>query len=155
MTPAAGDRAPDFDLEGEGHARVTLAGFAGRSNVLLVFHPYVFTPICAEEAQDLQANLQSFRDAETEVVFVSCDSAPARKAFKESLGATYEFAADFWEHGAVARAYGVFDEELGVSLRGTFLIDKEGTVIWSLVKGLGEKRELMAEQSLGTLTDHA
>ena len=102
--------------------------------MLLVFHPCAFTPVCAEEALDLQANLESFRNAETEVVFVSCDSSATRQAWKKELGATYTFASDFWQHGAAARAYGVFDEETGAPVRGTFLIDKDGVVIWSLVK---------------------
>jgi mycoredoxin-dependent peroxiredoxin len=149
MAIETGDTAPAFDLQVDDHGRVALADFHGTSNVLLVFHPFVFTPICTEEALDLQENLESFRNAETEVVFVSCDSAAARQAWRKELGATYTFASDFWQHGAAARAYGIFDEALGVSLRGTFLIDKQGTVVWSLVKGLGERRVEMVEGSLG------
>ena len=74
MAIHAGDRAPEFDLEVKPGERVRLSEFAGRSNVLLVFHPFAFTPLCELEAQDLQENLESFRNAETEVVFVSCDS---------------------------------------------------------------------------------
>ena len=37
--------------------------------------------------------------------------------------------SDFWPHGAVAQAYGVFNEQLGCANRATFVIDKEGTVI--------------------------
>ena len=111
-----------------------LADFRGKRNVLLVFHPFAFTAVCREEALDLQANLESFHNAETDVIFVSCDTSAARQAWKQELGATYTFASDFWQHGAAARAYGVFDEETGASRRGTFLIDKDGIVIWSLVK---------------------
>ena len=59
-------------------AMARLSDFAGDRNVLLVFHPFAFTPVCEEEALDLEENLDSFRQAETEVVFVSCDSAPVR-----------------------------------------------------------------------------
>ena len=45
------------------------------------------------------------------MIFVSCDTSAARQAWKRELGATYAFASDFWQHGAAARAYGVFDEE--------------------------------------------
>ena len=151
MAIGTGDRAPDFDLEVDEHTRVALADFRGRANVLLVFHPQAFTAICAEEALDLEANLESFRNAQTEIVFVSCDTPAARQAWKKELGASYTFASDFWQHGVAARAYGVFDESSGLPLRGTFLIDMDGNVIWSLVKGIGEKRETMAEDSLGTL----
>jgi peroxiredoxin len=149
-----GDRAPEFDLEETNDRRVRLSDFAGRRNVLLVFHPFAFTPVCEEEALDLQENLDSFRNAQTEVVFVSCDSAAARQAWRRQLGAEYVFASEVWQHGAAARAYGVFDEESGAAVRGTFLIDKQGIVIWSLVKDQDTRRVEMVPESLDTL-EHA
>jgi peroxiredoxin len=131
---ATGEQAPEFELEVSPTERVRLADFRGRSNVLLVFHPFAFTPVCELEARDLQENLESFRHAETEVVFVSCDTSAARRAWRAQLGAEYTFASDFWPHGAAAKAYGVFNERTGAPLRGTFLIDKAGTVVWSLVE---------------------
>ncbi len=151
MAVKTGDRAPDFDLEVTHEERVTLADFAGRSNLLLVFHPLAFTEVCEDEALDLQENLESFRNSGTEVVFVSCDPAPARQAWKRQLGAEYTFASDFWPHGAAAKAYGVFDEDRGTPFRGTFLIDREGTVIWSLVKTSGGRREELVPESLDAI----
>jgi len=153
MVVRTGDRAPEFDLEVAHGERVRLSDFRGRSNVLLVFHPFAFTPVCEEEARDLQANLQSFRNAQTEIVFVSCDPAPARQAWKRELGAEYVFASDFWSHGAAAKAYGVFNETTGAPHRGTFLIDKEGTVIWSLVKITDERRTELVPESLHALEE--
>jgi peroxiredoxin (alkyl hydroperoxide reductase subunit C) len=135
-----GSSAPDFDLEGEDGGRVRLADFRGRRNVLLVFHPFAFTPVCEEEALDLQENQGAFESAETDVVLVSCDTPAARKAWKQALKLTYTLASDFWPHGAAAKAYGVFDEESGASIRGTFLIDKEGVVVWSLVNDTETRR---------------
>jgi peroxiredoxin len=136
-----GQRAPEFDLEVRAGERVRLSDFAGGRNVLLVFHPFAFTPLCELEAQDLQDNLESFRNAQTDVVFVSCDSSAARQAWREQLGAEYTFASDFWPHGAAAKAYGVFDETDGAAVRGTFLIDKSGTVIWTLVNDPHTRRD--------------
>ena len=156
MTIATGDRAPEFDLdEAAGRPRIRLSDYRGRSNVLLVFHPFAFTEVCAEEAQDLQDNLESFRNANTEIVFVSCDAPAARQAWKRELGAEYTFASDFWGHGIVAKSYGVFNEETGASVRGTFLIDRDGMVIWSLVKDSGTRRTEMVPESLETLDEHA
>ena len=152
MAIGTGDRAPEFDLEEEaGKPRVRLSDYLGRSNVLLVFHPFAFTPICAEEAMDLQENLASFRNANTEIVFVSCDASAARQAWKKELDAEYTFASDFWSHGASAKRYGVFNEETGAPLRGTFLIDQDGTVIWSLVNDDDRRRTEMVPDSLETL----
>jgi peroxiredoxin len=150
MPARTGDRAPEFDLEVSHGERVRLSDFLGRSNVLLVFHPFAFTAVCEDEARDLQENLESFRNAQTEIVLVSCDPSPARQAWKEQLGAEYVFASDFWPHGAVSKAYDVFDEETGAPIRGTFLIAKDGTVIWSLVKR-AERRTEMVPESLETL----
>lgn len=154
MAVGTGERAPEFDLEeAYGRPRLRLQDFRGRRNVLLVFHPYAWTPVCRDEALDLQANLESFHNAETEVIFVSCDTSAARQAWKQELGATYAFASDFWQHGTTARAYGVFDDETGAPLRGTFLIDKDGIVIWTLVKE-GRRTEMVPE-SLEALDEHA
>jgi peroxiredoxin len=151
MVVKTGDKAPEFDLEVTYRERVKLSDFRGRSNVLLVFHPFAFTAVCEEEARDLQENLESFRNAQTEIVFVSCDASAARQAWRRELGAEYTFASDFWSHGDVSKAYSVFNESTGAPHRGTFLIDKEGTVIWSLVKIGDERRVEMVPDSLEVL----
>jgi mycoredoxin-dependent peroxiredoxin len=151
MAVTTTEKAPGFDLEVTKSERVALSDFIGRSNVLLVFHPFAFTPVCEEEALDLQENLESFRNAQTEIVFVSCDPSAARQAWKKQLGVEYTFASDFWPHGAAAKAYGVFNEAKGAPYRGTFLIDKEGTIVWSLVKESGERRTEMVPESLEKL----
>jgi peroxiredoxin len=149
-----GDRAPEFDLEEASDLpRIRLSGYLGRSNVLLVFHPFAFTAVCTEEALDLQENLASFRNANTEIVFVSCDSSAARQAWKRELGAEYTFASDFWAHGEAAKRYGVFNETTGAAVRGTFLIDTDGLVIWSLVRDGDTRRTEMVPASLGSLRD--
>jgi mycoredoxin-dependent peroxiredoxin len=153
MTATTIETAPEFDLEVKDGERVRLSDFRGRSNVLLVFHPFAFTPVCEEEARDLQENLESFKNAQTEVVFVSCDSSPARQAWKEQLGAEYVFASDFWPHGQAAKAYGVFNERTGAPYRGTFLIDKDGQVIWSYLSPGDARRMEMVPDSLETLPE--
>ncbi len=144
-----GSEAPDFDLDVDRSARVRLADFRGRRNVLLVFHPFAFTPVCEDEARDLEENQAAFASADTDVVLVSCDSAPARQAWKQRLGLTYTLAADFWPHGAAAKAYGVFDEMSGAALRGTFLIGKDGIVVWTLVHDDDTRRAEIVSGPLG------
>ena len=149
MAIETGSKAPEFDLEVDRSERVRLSDFRGRRNVLLVFHPLAFTPVCEEEALDLQENLPSFEHADTEVILVSCDSAPARQAWKRQLELTYTLASDFWPHGAVAQDYGVFDAERGTPVRGTFLIDKEGVVVWTLVNDRDTRRTELVSGPLG------
>ncbi len=153
MTITTGDPAPEFDLEETYKHRVRLSDFYGKRNVLLVFHPFAFTAVCEEEARDLQENLGSFNAANTEVIFVSCDTSAARQAWKRQLGAEYLFASDFWNHGAAARAYGVFNEKTGAPVRGTFLIDTEGTVIWTLVTDTDTRRTELVDGPLDAMSD--
>jgi peroxiredoxin (alkyl hydroperoxide reductase subunit C) len=87
-------------------------------------------------------------------VFVSCDTSAARRAWRAQLGAEYTFASDFWPHGAAAKAYGVFNERNGAPLRGTFLIDKAGTVVWSLVEeDDDEQRTELVSGPLGAISE--
>lgn len=148
MAIEVGTAAPEFDLVGDQGGRVRLIDFRDRRNVLLVFHPFAFTPLCEDEARDLQENLPSLEHAETEVVLVSCDALATRQAWKRQLGLTYTLASDFWPHGEAARAYGVFEEETGASVRGTFLIDKSGAVVWSLVHDADTRRDEIASAPL-------
>ena len=140
-TIQTGSEAPAFDLHVVGSERVRLADFRGRRNLLLVFHPFAWTPVCEEEARDLEENLPSFASADTDVLLVSCDPPASRQAWKEHLKLSYTLASDFWPHGEVAKAYGVFDESSGASVRGTFLIDKDGVVVWSLVNDADTRRK--------------
>ncbi len=87
MAIGTGDRAPEFDLEETYQHTVRLEDYLGRRNLLLVFHPFAFTAVCAEEAMDLEENLESFDNAETDILFVSCDPSAARQAWKRELGA--------------------------------------------------------------------
>jgi peroxiredoxin len=152
MTVKTGDKAPEFDLAVTHEERVRLTDFLGRSNILLVFHPFAYTAVCEDEARDLQENLDAFRNANTEIVFVSCDATAARQAWRRELGAEYVFASDFWPHGAAAKAYGVFNERTGAPHRGTFLIDSAGTIIWSLVKVDDTRRDELSSAPLESLS---
>jgi peroxiredoxin len=84
------------------------------------------------------------------VLLVFRDSSAARQAWKRAVGLTYVVASDFWPHGAAARAYGVFDESKGAAVRGTFLIDKGGTVVWTLVHDADTRRTELATAPLET-----
>ena len=153
MAIGTGERAPDFDLAVGLDERVSLRDFLGRRNLLLVFHPFAFTPICDEEALDLQESLDELARSETDVVLVACEPTATRLAWKAHLGLTFTVASDFWPHGAAARAYGVFDEATGAPVRGTFLIDKSGTVLWTLEQDADTRRQGLTRDPLHTLDD--
>jgi peroxiredoxin len=64
-----------------------------------------------------------------QVLAVSCDSRHSQRVWAEQQGFTFPVLSDFWPHGAVAKDYGVFNDQLGCAIRATFLIGKDGTIV--------------------------
>ena len=74
-----------------------------------------------------------------QVVGVSCDSVYALQAWAGQLGGlAFPLCSDFWPHGAVTRAYGVLNEELGRPERAVIVIDPAGVVRYIDVHTLRE-----------------
>ncbi|MTE18879.1 redoxin domain-containing protein [Streptomyces sp. TRM43335] len=142
MAIEAGTEAPDFELRNQHGETVRLADFRGRKNVVLLFYPFAFTGVCTGELCALRDELPRFVNDDVQLLAVSCDSPFTLRVFAEQEGLDYPLLSDFWPHGAAARAYGVLDEEKGCALRGTFVIDKEGVVRWSVVNALPDARDL-------------
>ena len=141
MTIEIGTEAPDFTLKNQHGEEVSLSALRGKK-ALLVFYPFAFSGICTGELCELRDNLASFNDLGAEVLAISCDPMFALRAFAEKDGLSFSLLSDFWPHGQVASAYGVFDEERGCALRGSFLVDEEGVVRWKVENGLPDARDL-------------
>ncbi|MEW1841362.1 peroxiredoxin [Nonomuraea angiospora] len=132
-----GALAPDFELQDQHGTPVSLSQFRG-SRVVLVFYPLAFSGICHGE-------LSALRDQPldgAQLLTVSVDSMFTHRAWADREGYTFPLLSDFWPHGQVARAYGVFDEAKGFALRGTFIIDGEGVIRWSVVNPASAARDL-------------
>jgi mycoredoxin-dependent peroxiredoxin len=144
VTPQTGETAPDFELKDQHGQLVHLSDFKGKQAVVLVFYPFAFSGTCTGELCEIRDNLAVFTDADVQVVGISCDPMHSQRAFAESEGYEFPLLSDFWPHGAVAQAYGVFIDRVGMATRGTFLVDVEGVLRWSVVNGPGEARPLAA-----------
>ncbi|MER7914845.1 MULTISPECIES: peroxiredoxin [unclassified Streptomyces] len=142
MAIQVGDKAPDFELKDNHGRTVRLADFRGEKNVVLLFYPFAFTGVCTGELCELRDNLPRFADRDTQLLAVSNDSIHSLRVFAEQEGLEYPLLSDFWPHGNVSRDYGVFDEDKGCAVRGTFIIDKDGVVRWTVVNGLPDARDL-------------
>ncbi|MER6751585.1 peroxiredoxin [Streptomyces fungicidicus] len=142
MAIQAGDKAPDFELKDNHGAAVRLSDFRGQKNVVLLFYPFAFTGVCTGELCEVRDHLPQFADRDTQVLAVSNDSIHTLRVFAEQEDLEYPLLSDFWPHGNVSRAYGVFDEDKGCAVRGTFIIDKEGVVRWTVLNGLPDARDL-------------
>lgn len=109
--------------------------------VVLVFYPFAFSGKCQGELCEIRDSFHVFADAGVQVVGISCDPAFSLGAWAKEQGYGFTLASDFWPHGDVATAYGVFDIEIGAAKRGSFLIDAEGVVRWSVVNEKTDPRD--------------
>jgi len=140
MSLEIGQAAPDFTLNNQFGEKVTLSSFQGKKNVVLVFYPYSFTGTCTGELCALRDDLSSFQNENAELLAVSVDSMFTQKVFAAQENYNFPVLSDFWPHGAVAQAYGIFNEATGSAIRGTFIIDKAGILRWQVVNGMGDAR---------------
>ncbi|MFC4006529.1 peroxiredoxin [Nonomuraea purpurea] len=131
-----GAPAPDFELQDQHGTPVRLSQFRG-TKVVLVFYPLAFSGVCHGE-------LSALRDQplDGQVLTVSVDSVFTHRAWADIEGYTFALLSDFWPHGQVAQAYGVFDEAKGLASRGTFVIDGEGVIRWSVVNPISSARDV-------------
>jgi mycoredoxin-dependent peroxiredoxin len=142
-----GQEAPDFTLRDQNNEEVKLSGFRGKQAVLIIFYPLAFTGICTGELCKVRDELETFQNDDVQVMTISVDSAYSHKIFSEREGFEFPLLSDFWPHGQVAQAYGVFNDGGGMANRGTFLVDKQGIVRFAEMNGPGEGRDPAAWQA--------
>ncbi len=142
MSLLIGDLAPDFTLTNQFGENVTLSDFRGKKPVVVVFYPLSFSGICTGELCELRDNFDRFDRDNVELLAVSVDSKFVQKMFAEHEGYKFSVLADFWPHGGVAKEYGVFIEEAGISNRATFVIDTNGVLVAKFVTTPGQARSL-------------
>ena len=147
MSLVVGQPAPDFTLPASTGETVSLSDFRGRK-VLVMFFPFAFTGTCTGEVCALSEGLAGFDDLDAQVLSISCDSKHTLKKFAELEGITYPLLSDHWPHGKVAQDYGVFLEDVGAANRGSFIIDRDGNLAWSVTTSLGEARDIEAYRSV-------
>ena len=152
MSLLIGDLAPDFTLPNQFGEDVTLSQFRGVKPVVLVFYPLSFSGICTGELCEIRDNFANFESKDVELLAISVDSKYVQKVFAEHEGYKFSVLADFWPHGQVAKDYGVFLEEHGISNRATFVIDKDGVLVSKFVTAPGQARSLDEyDRALATL----
>jgi mycoredoxin-dependent peroxiredoxin len=135
MTITVGQAAPDFELKDQHGNKVSLSSFKGEKNVVILFIPFSFTGTCTGELCAIRDDLAPFQNENVQVLAISCDSMHTQRIFAEQEGYKFPVLADFWPHG-------IFNEDIGCAMRGTFIIDKEGIVRWTVVNGLGDARNI-------------
>ena len=142
MTLPIGSTAPDFTLVDQHGQDVTLSEVGRDKAVLVVFYPYAFSGVCTGELTGLRDRLGDFETDGSTLLTVSCDPIYAQRAMADRDGIFFPMLSDFWPHGSVATAYGVFDQRTGSATRSSFVVDRDGVVRWSVHHPLGRARDL-------------
>ena len=125
-----GSAAPDFTLPDQDGQKVSLADFRGQT-VVLVFYPADFSPVCTDQLSVYQEVLGELEERGTKLIGLSGDSAYCHKAFQNQLNSTVPLLADFHPKGEVAKAYGVWSDDYGMSGRALVMVGPEGKVQWT------------------------
>jgi mycoredoxin-dependent peroxiredoxin len=142
MAVEVGQEAPDFELNDQHGTPVRLSSFRGAKNVVLVFYPLAFSGVCSSEMCAMRDEFPEVNRDDVELLTVSVDSTFTHRAWSDQQHFEFGLLSDFWPHGGVARQYGVFDEDKGISARGTFVIDKAGVVRWKVVNPIPQARDI-------------
>ena len=137
-----GDEAPDFELRDQHGTPVRLSSFRGDKAVVGLFYPFAFSRVCTGELCEVRDTLPQWESDDVQLLAVSCDMMFALRAFAEHDKLTFPLLSDFWPHGAVASAYGVFNEQIGAANRSTFIVDKSGKVRWTVHNEMPQPRDL-------------
>lgn len=139
---AIGQPSPAFELRDQNKELVSLESFKGRKT-LVVFIPFPFTGICDSEGCAIRDGLGALEAMDANVVVITAHSIPTNAKWAAENSFQFPVLSDYWPHGEVSRAYGVFNDTVGVATRSTFVLDAEGIV-----------RDVVATESLGIAREH-
>jgi peroxiredoxin len=131
-----GTQAPEFTLRCTPDQSVSLGEFRGRP-VVLAFYPADWSPVCGDQMTLYNEMLDEFQEFQAELLGISVDGAWCHAAFAKQNKLHFPLLADFEPKGAIARAYGVYNEKEGTCERALFVIDPEGIIHWSYVSPIG------------------
>jgi len=142
-----GVEAPDFELEssepapnGKPGRLIRLSEFRGKKVVVLAFYPLDFSPVCTSENACFERTAERYAKADAQVLGISVDSAWTHAAFKDQLKLSYPLLADFHPKGDVAKKYGLYLDELGITARATVVVGKDGLVKLVKIQQIPEPR---------------
>ena len=130
MPISVGQPAPEFTLKDQSQQEVKLSDYKGKKNVVMVFYPLDWSPVCTNEHVCFVNDMKRFEALDAQVLGLSVDSVWSHKAYAEKMGIHYPLLADFQPRGAVADKFGVFLADKGITGRAIAIINKQGNVAW-------------------------
>lgn len=128
--PVIGQNPADLEFEVFHNNKISkkkLSSYKGKW-LILFFYPADFTFVCPTELEEMADNYKEFQKLGSEIVSVSTDTAFVHKAWHDNSQAIkkikFPMAAD--PTGALSREFGVYIDNEGLALRGTFVLNPKG-----------------------------
>ena len=139
---AIGKKAPDFTLKDQNNNSVKLSRFRGKK-VLLSFRPLAWTAVCQDQMRSLEQNHLNLDELNAVALGIGVDSVPSNKAWAEAMHIkNTRLLSDFWPHGDVAKAYGIFRDKDGFSERANIVLDETQKVIFAKTYPISQLPEI-------------
>jgi peroxiredoxin len=93
--------------------------------------------------KSLEENHVTFDDMNAVALGIGVDSVPSNKAWSEAMHIkNTRLLSDFWPHGEIAKAYGIFREKDGFSERASIVLDEDQKVIFAKVYPIAQLPEI-------------
>jgi peroxiredoxin len=131
-----GHQAPEFELRSTPDQSVSPSDFKGRP-LILAFYPADWSPVCTDQMALYNEILPEFKEFDAAIVGISIDHAWCHLAFARDRKLQFPLLADFHPKGETAQRYGVYDDDIGMSHRALFVLDRDGVIHWSYVSPIG------------------
>ncbi len=139
QTISVGQKAPDFTLKDQDQKEVKLSDFKGKSNVVLAFYPFDWSPVCQNENKCFTDDFSKFQETSAEVIGISCDSTWCHKAWADAMDYKHRLLSDLKRD--VVKQYGLYLADFNCAQRATVVVDKEGVVRFVKVQPVLEARD--------------
>jgi peroxiredoxin len=131
-----GNSAPNFTLHSAPDKSMVLNQFRGHP-LILAFYPADFSPVCGDQMTLYNEILPEFQRFNAELIGISVDGVWSHLAFSKDRNLHFPLLSDFEPKGEVARKYGLYRSQDGISERALFVIDRDGIIRWSFVSPIG------------------
>jgi peroxiredoxin Q/BCP len=146
-----GDKAPKFTLKDQdGHA-FKLSDYIGKKKLVIFFYPKDESPVCTKEVCAFRDAYQKYEDAGALVVGINSGTVESHKAFQAKENLPFKLLSD--PDNKVLNLFGVKEQDFGnnlkVSGRETFVIDGNGTIVYSFREFMNGEEH--AKQALAAL----
>lgn len=135
-TVRVGEKVPDFEIDvyqpdKKDFSKIKFSDVFKKGNwLILFFYPADYTFVCPTELKDVGDRYKEFKKEGVELLSMSTDTHFVHYAWQsaEKLLSDIKYPMGADPTHIISKTFGVYDEATGLALRGTFIIDPDGTL---------------------------